>query len=393
MTDDVYVLGGAIMPFGRHDDGSSWRDWARRVGREALADAAIGPEEIDAVVVGTESEQMSLQLGIGAVINDELGLPPRPFQRVEAGGASGAAAVLAGFAQIRAGLARSVLVVGVEAAASHLSPGQVAFLYGLSFDADMEGWAGVTPAVLYALSIREHMARHGTTERDMAEVSVKNHGNALKNPWAHLPMAITVDDVIRSPQVATPYKRLDCSPLSDGVAAVVLSSRTFGSDAAKGRVRIAGVGSASDFIRLGDRPERHRFAAKAKAAKAAYAMAGIDDPARDIDIVELYDAFSGAELQALEDLGLATPGKSATMLKDGRFAPDGQQPVNLSGGLIGQGGAPGATGIAQIVTLHRLLSGRYWPGLQPVRSLRFGMADCHGGIGTISVVHVLERVA
>lgn len=118
-------------------------------------------------------------------------------------------------------------------------------------------------------------------------------------------------------------------------------------------------------------------------------MAGIERPASAIDVAEVYDAFSGAELQGIEALGLAAQGAAGEALEAGEYGKEGRLPVNLSGGLIGQGGAPGATGVMQIVTLTRLLQGRYWPGLQPKRRLRTALADAHGGIATVSFTHVL----
>ena len=152
-----------------------------------------------------------------------------------------------------------------------------------------------------------------------------------------------------------------------------------------------GSGVGRDFARLGDRAQRHAFRAKRRAAETAYAMAGIEDAAHDIDVAEVCDPFTGAEIQSLEALGLASPGGAAPALADGAFNRDGRLPVNLSGGLMGQGGAPGATGIAQAVTMDRLLGGRYRDAAVG-NDFRRGLVDVHGGIGTLAAVHVLERV-
>lgn len=381
-----------MTAFGRHQDGSAPRDWVRRVSRDAIADAGFEPQEIDAVVVATESDFFSLQLAPGALMADEIGLVPRPVVRVEMGGASGAMAIRAGVMHILSGMYRNVLVIGYEQAASGLSGDDVRMLYGMSFDSDLEGMAGATAASLYALSMAGHMRVFGTTEAQMAAVSVKNHGNALLNPLAHKPMRISVDDVLKSRPVSSPYKLLDCSMISDGAAAVVLTGESKATRGGKARVRVAGSGCASDHVRIGDRAETFAFQGKTLAAREAYAMAGIDDPARRIDVAEIYDAFTGAELQGIEALGLSKAGQAARALAEGRFMSDGPLPVNLSGGLIGQGGPPGATGVAQIVTLTRLLQQRYWPQLQPKRELRFGLADAHAGVATVSVTHVLERL-
>lgn len=386
------ILGGAAAPFRRYTEGSSWRDWTRRACRDAIADARIEPADIDAVVVASESDFFSLQVAPGTVLIDDIGLVPCPVMRVESGGASGANALRAGFMHIVSGQARCVLVIGFEQAASHLSGDTARLIYGLSFDADIEGMAGATAASLYALSIQEHMAMFGTTAEQMAHVSVKNHGNARSNPLAHKPMDITIDDVLASPVVSSPYRLLDCSMISDGAAAVVLCHPQHAPSTDVPRVRIAGVGCASDCVRLGDRSDRHRFAAKQRSAETAYRMAGIENPATQIDVAEVYDAFTGAELQGIEALGLCDEGRVGPSAEAGEFDKNGRLPINLSGGLIGQGGAPGATGVIQALTMQRLLSGRYWPELQPQKDLRFGLIDAHGGICTINVTHILERV-
>ncbi len=386
------LLGGGAVAFRRYHDGSSYRDWVREASLAAIADAGIEPADIDAVVIASESDFLSLQVTPGTVLIDDLGLVPCPVMRVENGGASGASALRAGVMQIMAGQARCVLVAGFEQAASHLSSDDVRLVYGLSFDAEIEGMAGATTVNLYALSIQEHMQRFGTTASQMAQVSVKNHGNAHANPWAHKPMDLTIDDVLASPVISSPYRLLDCSVNSDGAAAAVLCDPAHAPAAAGARVRIAGSGCASDYVRLGDRAERYRFAAKTQSARAAYAMAGITDPRRQIQVAEVYDAFSGAELQGIEALGLRADGEAGAAVAAGEFALEGRLPINLSGGLIGQGGAPGATGILQALTMQRLLTGRYWPGLQPSQDLRTGLIDAHGGICAVSVTHVLQRV-
>ncbi|MEO5882070.1 MAG: thiolase family protein [Caldimonas sp.] len=384
------VLGGAIAPFGNHRDGSHWRDRVRLVAAQALAQSALDAHDIDALVVATESDAMSMQINAAAVVASDLGLEHCSVMRVEGGGASGGLALRAGMMHVLSGMAARVLVVGFDDAASRLKGADTRLLYALSFDSDVEGFAGATAASLYALSISGHMRRHGTTEAQMAAVSVKNRGNARFNPCAHKPMEVSIDDVLRSPEVSSPYKLLDCSLLSDGAAAIVLGAPGEIPDTQRVRVRISGSGCAADRARLGDRADPYRFAAKSLAARRAYAMAGITDAMQEIDVAEVYDAFSGAELQSLEALGLAAEGQAAKACAARSFDRDGRLPVNLSGGLMGQGGAPGAVGIAQAVTVWRLLSGDYHPGLQPKRALRRGVIDAHGGVATVCVVHVLE---
>ena len=389
---EVFVAGGAMSAFGRRKDGTGPRDWVPEVVSRALLEAHMQPSDIDAVVVATESDFLSMQVSPSAVLADDLGLTQRPVMRVEAGGASGAMAVRTALMHLLSGWHDTVLVVGCEHAASHLPADEVRTIYGLSFDADLEGLAGVTATVLYALSIQDHMARYGTTAQQLAAVSVKNHGNARFNPDAHKPMVLTVDDVLASPMVSTPYRMLDCSLISDGASALVLTTRKDTLDRRYPRVRLVGSGCASDAVRLAERSQRGDFQAKSLAAQRAYAQAGVKDPAAQMAFAEVYDAYTGAEVQAIEALQLSAPGQAAPALAQGMFDRGQRLPVNLSGGLIGQGSAPGATGIAQVYTLLRLLQGRYHSGLQQASERRFAVSDTHGGVGTVCVVHVLERL-
>jgi acetyl-CoA C-acetyltransferase len=393
MTGQVYVAGARMTPFGRRRDGSNPRDWVRQVALAAVADAGLTLTDVDALIIASETDFLTLQLVAAPLFADELGLVPKPAVRVETGGASGGQAVRSGFVHVKAGVHRTVLVVGYEHAASHLSGDDVRTLYGLSFDADLEGFNGVTATSLYALSIQDYMARFGATAAQLAAVSVKNHGNALLNPNAHKPMKVTVDEVLASPLVSSPYRLLDCSLISDGAAALVLTSdRSIATATGRPAVRIAASACATDHVRLGDRAEPGLFRSKTVASADAYRQAGIERPADEIAFAELYDAYTGAELQGIEGLGLCRPGTAGPLLTEGVFDREGSLPVNLSGGLIGQGGPPGATGIAQVVTLAHLLQGRYHPGLQPSTDRRFALADAHAGVGTLSVVHVLERL-
>ncbi|MEM6463458.1 MAG: thiolase family protein [Pseudomonadota bacterium] len=384
----VLVAGTGMTAFNRRKDGSGFREWASEAFAEALASAQLSRADIDALVVASESDFFSMQLNPASVLADDLGLFGIACQRVEGGGASGQLAVQAGVAMILSGLARRVAVVGFEPSASYLGGEKVSELYGYSFDVWSDGMSGVHSTALYALSAKAFMARSGATHDDFASIAVQNHANACSNPLAHLPLSVSSDDVRGSPMVSDPYRRLDCSPLSDGAAAVILSQEDHAPEARRSAARIAGIGSANDRVRLGDRPDPGHFAGKRQAAKRAYAMAGIDKPERQIALAELYDAYSGAQLQAIEALGL-----SDDLLAEhraGGFALSGRLPVNPSGGLLGQGAPVGATGIAQVITCARQIEGTYHDGLQLEKLPRYAVADTHGGIATTCAVTVLE---
>ncbi|MEM7193202.1 MAG: thiolase family protein, partial [Pseudomonadota bacterium] len=318
----------------------------------------------------------------------ELGLVGAAATRCEGGGASGQLAVHAGVRAIRTG-GRHVLVLGVDASASSLSGAAIRDLYGYSFDAWTDGMSGVTATALYALSYQAFAAEVGTTEADLAAVTRQNRANALNNPGAHLPRDHSAAEIDESPMIASPYRRLHCSPLSDGAAAVVLS-RTDALPAERGIAPvIIGIGSSSDHMHLGARADMGRFSAKTEAMRRAATEAEVTP--RQINVVELYDSYAGAQLQALDALGLSDkPGDDTA---DGAFALTGRCPVNLSGGLMGQGAPVGAIGVGQTATCALLLEGRYHQSLQPKSLPRYALADTHGGLCTLSAATILKSRA
>lgn len=381
----VSVIGAAMTPFNRRKDGSNFRDWAEDAFVAALAEADVETGDIDALVIASESDFFTLQLNPASVLADDLGLVGAATMRVEGGGASGQLAVHAGVQQILSGTAKRVAVLGVEPSASQLSAASVTRLYGFSFDFWTDGMTGSSATALYALSAKLFMQRTGATPADFAAVAVQNRQNARANANAHLPLDIGIDDVLKSPIVSAPYHRLDCSPLSDGAAAIILAARDFAPSSRRSAAGICGIGAASDRVGLAGRDSPDRFAAKTKAMRSACDMAGITPS--DIDVAELYDAYSGAQLQGIEALGL-----SCDIIVDhraGAFNPDGRLPVNLSGGLLGQGAPVGAVGVAQIVTCARLLENRYHGTTPDGFVPRFALADTHGGVATTAAVTVL----
>lgn len=384
MISTVCFAGGAMTPFNRRKDGSSFRDWARRAVQAALDDAMLDEGDIDALIVASESDFFTMQLNPAALLADECGLIGVAAKRVEGGGASGQLAVHAGVAEVASGMARRVLVLGLEPSASHLKGADVGALYGLSFDAWTDGMTGIDSTSLYALSAQAFMARTGATLDDFAAIAVRNRANARANPNAHLPLDIALADVTASPIVASPYRRLDCSPLSDGAAAIILARSADLPARGMGRARFRAAVSAVDCVRLGERHDPGFFAGKQRAAQRAYAMSGLSP--QDIGLAEVYDSYSGAQLQALEALGFA---QAVAAERNGVFAPEGDMPVNLSGGLLGQGAPVGATGVAQILAAALQLEGRYF-GMQAKNTPRYALVDTHGGIATLNAISILE---
>lgn len=349
----------------------------------------LEPSDIDEVFVASESDFFSLQLNPASILATELGLCGVAASRCEGGGASGQVAVHAGVRAIRSGGAKHVLVLGVDPSASSLPSDAVRELYGFSFDAWTDGMTGVTSTALYALSYQAFASRHGTTEADLAFVTRQNRANAMHNPGAHLARDDTEAQITESPMIASPYRRLHCSPLSDGAAALILSRCDLVPATRRSAPTIAGIGASTDHMHLGARPDPGVFTAKTRAMQRACAEADVTPG--QIGMVEVYDAYAGAQLQGVMALGVSdAPGRDH---RDGAFAPDGRCPVNLSGGMMGQGAPVGATGVGQTATCALVLEGRYHAGLQPQTPLDYALADTHGGICTTAAVTILQRQA
>ena len=393
---DVVVLGCGLTAFSRDRLDGSIRDWVAEAVIAAVKDAGIDKDQIDHTIAAYESDHLAGQIGQGIIWQDTVGLTPKPVVRVEGCGATGGLAIRNAFAHLRSGLSECILVVGAERVGKSVSSATASQLFAMSSDTDWEMPVGGHFTAYYALVMREHMRRYGTTEEQMARVSVKNHGNARFHPLAQKPMDVSVDDVMTSPVIASPFKLLDCSLLSDGAAALILAT----ADWAKKHVNslhdrplvyLTGSGAATDNARPGDRPlERFaQFSAKKEAARAAYHMAGIENPLQEIDVAEVYDSYTGAELMAYEALGFCELGESGKMAKQDVFDLDGDLPVNPSGGLLGFGAAAGATGIAQAVEIVTQLRGEASSERQ-VKDAKIGLTDAHAGVCTVCAVHIFE---
>jgi acetyl-CoA C-acetyltransferase len=397
MSAPPVVVGVGLTPFAANRLDANLRDLATEAVLACMQDAGL--HDLKAVEHGLtsyESDHFNRQMTLGAVLHDTLGLTPLPNVRIEGGGATGALALRTAWAYVQSGLCESILVYGAELNGRSVTSKTANQLFALSADADWEMMVGGTYTAFYAAMMRAHMHRYGTTAEQFAHVAVRNRSNARLNPFAQKPMELTIADVLNSKPVAEPYRMLDCSLLSDGAAAVLLATEKWArthSERFRERpmVCFTATGSGTDTMRLGDRyPHITNFRGKQAAARAAYAMAGISDPLREIDVAELYDSCSGVEIQAVEDLGFVAEGQGGAAVISGMFDHGGEMPVNTSGGLLGRGAPVGATGIAQAIEIVQQLRGELPAGRQ-VTNARLGLTDTHAGIGTMCVVNIFER--
>jgi acetyl-CoA C-acetyltransferase len=267
------------------------------------------------------------------------------------------------------------------------TPGnEVASALGGAGDQEWELFMGATFPAIYALMARRHMLEYGTTEEQMASVAVKNHANAAKNKYAHFQSEITIDTVMNSKMVASPLKLFDCSPITDGAAAVILMPLDLAKKHCEMPIEIAASTQASDLLALHSRQSMSQLDATKIAAKKAYGAANVT--ASDIDIVEVHDCFTIAEIMAIEDLGFFPKGQGGAASEAGKTALNAEISVNTSGGLKGCGHPIGATGIKQAVEVVWQLRGQC--GARQVKDAKVGMTHNVGGSGATAVVHIMK---
>jgi len=377
----ICVLGAAMTDFGEN-----WklglREMAVAAILEAVAVSKLELEELDAIVVSNMSgSSLAGQDHLGSLIAAELGVNIPAF-RIEGACASGSLAIHTAANMLLAGNYKNILVVGAEKM-TDASADNVTKALSRAADEEWESFYGVTFPSLYAMIAREYMRSFKVKRSDLALVSVKNHSNAVLNPHAHFKKEITVADVLAAAMVADPLGLLDCSPITDGAAALILSSQQ------KGKAELVASSVATDTIALHDRKELTTLNAAVLAARKAYQQAGIT--VKQINIAEVHDCFSIAELIAYEDLGFAGKGKAAAMLKSGEFNRDGRLPVNTSGGLKACGHPVGATGIKQAAEIYWQLCGR--AGKRQLKSgLQYGLTHNVGGSGGTAVINIFKNV-
>lgn len=382
----VGIIGASMTKFGEHWEGG-FRNLVVEAGMKAIKDAGVSGEKIDAGYVGTmASGPLIGQEHIGALLADYMGLNPVPITRVEGACASGGLALRQGFMAIASGMADIVVVGGVEKM-TDLPMSGVTDILGGAGDQEWELFHGATFPAIYALMARRHMEEYGTTEEMMAAVSVKNHANGAKNEYAQFRRELTIDDVLKSKMVSSPLKILDCSPITDGAACVILAPMEMAESFKNKPVEIASSGQASDTIALHSREKLTELKATKIAAEKAYKRAGVTP--KDIDIVELHDCFTIAEILATEDLGFFKKGEGGKAALEGKTKIGGEIAVNTSGGLKACGHPVGATGIKQAVEITWQLRGQ--AGERQLKDASVGLSHNVGGSGATAVVHIYKK--
>jgi acetyl-CoA C-acetyltransferase len=358
----------------------------------------------------------------GIMAADYLGLCPKPSKRIEGGGATGGLCFQAAWEAVASGRMEVCVGFGFETM-SHVNTWKGNEFIALASDTNFDYPVGGFYSGYYAMMVVRHMHEFGTTVEQLARVSVKNHKNALHNIWAQKHLDITIEDVRRAPMVAYPLTLLDICAMSDGAATCILASEKVAEKVCDHPVKVIGIGTGTDAMRMSDRPHGkvillkhedpswyknlkypgvHSFRAGRMASKLAYEHAGIENPLEDIDVIELHDAYTSSEIQTYEDMGLCRYGDGGKFIDSGEPELTGSIPVNPSGGLIGCGHPVGATGLMQAVFAFWQLQGTIakhnnGDGTIQVtqkkgkgrRRMR-GAIHSHAGTGTYVTVSILE---
>jgi acetyl-CoA C-acetyltransferase len=359
----------------------------------AMKDAGLDRPVETVLVANMGAGILNHMSGVGSALVDRLCLYPAPAETIENGPASGGSAVKVGAYAVGSGAVDVALVVGGEKMRAVTGWEATDFVATLSHP-EAEYIYGVTLPALAGMFARLYMEKHGVTQEHLAMVAIKNHTNALKNPYAHIQQTVSMEGILHRPEaivnnppVAEPLRMFDCCPVSDGGAAVVLCSEEIARATGRPRVRVAGIGQATDTHAVHEREDPTELRAVRIAAGIAFEKAGVAPG--DVDVAELHDAFTILEIAESEEAGFFAKGTGHLALERGETSLGGRLPINPSGGLKARGHPVGATGVAQVVEITWQLRGE--AGARQVKEAEVGFTCNFGGFGNNVLCFVLRR--
>jgi len=384
-TEKVGIVGVGHTKFGKRTD-ATIRELAHEAVKPALEDAGINIGDIDASVIGVAADEFAAQLSSGVLIHDYVGMEDKSTFRVEAACATGSAAVRAGWALIKSGLAEVVLVVGAETM-THVGTPRATELMARAQDTRWEYPFGLTFPSSYALMATAHMHKFGTTREQLSMVSVKNHTYGAMNPYAHLQKSITLEEAMKSIMICYPLNLYDCCLISDGAAAIILATEEKARKISDTPIWLTGLGAASDTMMISERENLTELKATRVAAEKAYKMARISS--NDVDVATVHDCFTIAEVMAYEDLGFCQKGEGGKFIEEKQSYIGGKVPTNTDGGLKSKGHPLGATGVSMTVEITKQLRGE--AGKRQVSGAEIGLSHNIGETGQYCFVHVYSR--
>jgi acetyl-CoA C-acetyltransferase len=383
---EVGIIGVGHTKFGNLGRVTS-RELITTASREAMEMAQVSRENIDAIYAGMLSPDVfEHQMHAAPGIPDYLAMGNIPSTRLEAACASGGLASLHGIIGVASGLYDTVLSVGAEKM-TNLPTSHVTEALAMNADDIYEVSSGITFPGAFAMMARAHEREYGTNAEMRASVAVKAHKHALENELAQFRKEITIEKAVNSLMIADPLTLYDCSPITDGAAALIIvpweDAKKF--DGPKAKIR--SFAQASDMMSLHDRTDYTGFATTKVAARKAFERANLQP--KDIDFLEVHDCFTIAEIMAIEDMGFFEKGKGGQVTLDGETFRDGHLPVNASGGLKAKGHPIGATGVSQIVEVFGQLNNMC--DKRQLSDVNIGMTQNLGGSGSTIVCHIIER--
>jgi len=385
MPNKVCVLGAGSTKYGKLNEGII--EIALKASIDAIDSAGITPKDIQAGYISNVFGVTDRQVHMAPVIMSNLGVPEVPGLTIESACGSGSIMFREAYANVAAGFYDCILGLGVEKI-THTGTIQSTTLFSYCSDFFYEGGNGASFPGLFASIARSYMAKYKASEEDLARVAVKNHENGILNPKAHVRKKITIDDVLKSPVVASPLKLYDCCPFSDGASAIILCSEDFAKKSGRPFIEVIGSGRGASPAAVQGRDDITTIPSTVAAANQAYKMAGIT--AKDIDFAEVHDCFTIAELIDIEDLGFFKKGAGANAVREGATSRDGEIPINPSGGLKSKGHPIGATGIGQVVEVFEQLTGK--AEQRTVRDAEVALTHNFGATGASAAVHIFRRV-
>ncbi len=378
----VGIIGIGHSKFGRRDD-VTVQELAFEPFVEALNDAEIDRKDIEATIIGASPVYMT-QRSIAGPVTEYLGLNPQPVWLTEAACSSSAAALRTSYALVKSKMHEIVLVLGVQKMLENPTS-EILKIMGRTGDVQWEAPYGTTFANYYAMYANSHMTKYGTTSEQLAEVAVKNHYYGAMNDKAMFQKEITIEQVLESRIISSPLHLYDCCANADGSAAIIVANEEKSKQLSDSPVWIKGLGAATAPFSLLTRPELSTLTSAVEASRIAYKQAKVES--KDIQVAEVHDCFTIAEIMAYEDLGFAERGKGGEFVKEAYIG--GKLPVNVDGGLKAKGHPVGATGAAQIYGIVQQLRGE--AGKTQVNGAEIGLTHNVGGHGQYCVVHIFSR--
>ena len=385
MKSKVCVLGAGSTKYGKLTE--SIIEIGLDAAKDAIDSAGIIPKDIQAGYISNVFGVSDKQVHMAPVIMSNLGIPYVPGLTIESACGSGSVMFREAYANIAAGFYDCILGLGVEKI-THTGTTESTTLFSYCSDYFYEGGNGASFPGLFASIARDYMVRYKANEEDLAHVAVKNHENGLLNPKAHVRKRITVEDVLKSPVVASPLKLYDCCPFSDGASAVILCTEEFAKKSGRPYIEIIGSGRGASPAAVQARENISTIPSTVAASAQAYKMAGITP--KDIDFAEVHDCFTIAEIIDVEDLGFFEKGAAAHAIRAGRTRLRGDIPINPSGGLKSKGHPIGATGIGQVVEVFEQFTGK--AGKRTVNDAEIALTHNFGATGASAAVHIFKKV-